>query len=287
MRWENASVPRNFLERSCSDWVRAGPPAHGVQLLRAWFAGAAFDRHRHDTYAVGLTESGVQCFGYRGTSHASTPGEVLVLHPDELHDGHAGTEQGFGYRIVYVDPERVAQAARDIAGRPCALPFVRRPVLRSARLARAIRGAFASEPRPLAADSIVLHFAEALMEEAGEPALEARVDVAAVERAREYLNSRTASVVHSSELEAISGLSRFELARQFRAQLGTSPYRYSLMRRLDLVRERLGGPRPVVDLALEAGFSDQAHFTRLFKGAFGITPGRYAKLTGHVRAHRA
>jgi AraC-like DNA-binding protein len=190
----------------------------------------------------------------------------------------SGTEQGFGYRIVYLEPARVAEAARAVAGRACALPFVRRPVVRSTRLARAIRGAFAAERQPLAADSVVLHLAEALMAEAGEPAVEARVDVAAVERAREYLHSRTACVVRSAELEAVSGLSRFALARQFRARLGTSPYRYSLMRRLEFVRERLGGRRPTVDLALEAGFSDQAHLARLFKGAFGVTPGRYARL---------
>ena len=117
---------------------------------------------------IGLTESGVQCFGYRGTAHASTPGEVLVLHPDEPHDGYAGTEQGFGYRIVYVEPARVAQAARAIAGRSCALPFVRRPVLRSARLARADRAARSRPSRgrwpPTA---VVLHFAEALMRGSG------------------------------------------------------------------------------------------------------------------------
>jgi AraC-like DNA-binding protein len=84
--------------------------------------------------------------------------------------------------------------------------------------------------------------------------------------------------VRSVELEAASGLSRFELARHFRAKLGTSPYRYSLMRRLDFVRKRLGAGRSTADLALEAGFADQAHFGRFFKKAFGVTPGRYAAM---------
>jgi AraC-like DNA-binding protein len=272
-------MARGSLERSCGDWVRCGAAAAGVQLLQAWFAGAAYARHRHDTYAVGVTDSGVQCFGYRGGSHASTPGEVLVLHPDEPHDGYAGTGQGFGYRIVYVEPALVAEAARAAAGRACALPFVRRPVLRSRRLVRAIDGAFAAEPAPLAVDNIVLRLSEALMAEAGATQRAPRVDPAAVERARELLDGAIGRVVRSAELEAASGLSRFELARQFRAKLGTSPYRYSLMRRLDFVRARLGGERPTADLALEAGFADQPHFARLFKAAFGVTPGRYARLT--------
>ena len=95
------------LERSCQSdgsWIASARPSGGVELFRAWFAGKAYDTHRHDTYAVGLTDSGVQMFDYRGAGRASTAGQVVVLHPDEPHDGRAGTREGFGYRIVYVVP---------------------------------------------------------------------------------------------------------------------------------------------------------------------------------------
>ena len=60
-----------------------------MQVLEAWFAGHGFDTHRHDTYAIGLTDVGVQAFDYRGAAEISTPGKVVVLHPDETHDGRA------------------------------------------------------------------------------------------------------------------------------------------------------------------------------------------------------
>jgi hypothetical protein len=64
------------LERSCAgrDWVRARPLAAGVQALAAWFAGRGYDRHRHDTYAIGLTDAGLQVFDYRGATRVSRPG---------------------------------------------------------------------------------------------------------------------------------------------------------------------------------------------------------------------
>jgi AraC-like DNA-binding protein len=31
-------------------------------------------------------------------------------------------------------------------------------------------------------------------------------------------------------------------------------------------------------VALSVGFADQPHFTRMFKSAYGVTPGRYARL---------
>ena len=79
-------------------------------------------------------------------------------------------------------------------------------------------------------------------------------------------------------MEAVTGLDRYQFARQFRAVYGTSPYRYSVMRRLDVARGWLRDARPLAETALEAGFADQAHFTRTFKAAFGMTPGRYVKL---------
>ena len=50
------------------------------------------------------------------------------------------------------------------------------------------------------------------------------------------------------------------------------------MRRLDFARSRLGDGTPLADVALAAGFADQAHFTRMFRSAFGLTPGRYVRL---------
>lgn len=286
MARKQISLDRARLERSCgtrgSDWIRCGQAAGGIQMLSAWFAGAAFARHRHDTYAIGLTDSGVQSFGYRGSVHASMPGEVVVLHPDESHDGYAGAEGGFGYRIIYVDPSRVSEAIGVIAGRALALPFVREPVVKSARLAQTIDAAFACHLEPLAVDSIILRLSEALIEEtAGSStcATVLRPNLVAIERARRFLDAANTRVVHSSEMEAISGLSRFELARHFRSRLGTSPYQYSLLRRLEFARDRLAADRSTVDVALGAGFSDQAHFTRMFRAAFGLTPARYRALS--------
>jgi AraC-like DNA-binding protein len=274
------------LEQSCArtvtSWIASRAPADGVELFRAWFAGEAYQKHRHDTYAIGLTDRGVQVFDYRGSVRTSTLGEVVVLYPDEPHDGRAGTDEGFGYRIVYVEPSRLTEALRVLRGRPSPLSFLRDPVSRNARLARAIGEAFRAPPDSLAIDSLVVGLAEGLMagerRGAGRPVLSRHVDVRALERARQCLDTERMPVVRSTELEAITGLTRYDLARQFRIMFGTSPYRYLVMRRLEFARKRIHQERPLVEIACDAGFADQAHFTRAFKAAFGLTPARYCAL---------
>lgn len=270
------------LERLCiQDWIQSMETEYGVEFFEAWFQGHAYQKHRHDTYAICLTTTGVLAFDYRGTKEISTPGQVVVLHPDEVHDGYAGTQEGFGYRQVYVEPALVFEAIQTMCPHPCSLPFVRTPVVMNRKLSAAIISAFQDTREPLAMDSLIVQVAEGLMEADSHCSLAPlprRLDVPALKRARQYLDTQKTRIVHSSELETLTGLSRYELARQFRAMCGTSPYRYLLMRRLDFACQQIAEGRSLVEVAIEAGFADQAHFSRMFKATFGITPARYRAL---------
>jgi len=276
------------LERLCrQDWVQSTETEYGVEFFEARFQGHAYQKHRHDTYAICLTTTGVLAFDYRGNSEISTPGQVVVLHPDEVHDGYARTEEGFGYRELYVEPALIFEAIQTMCPHPCSLPFVRTPVVMNQKLSAAIISAFEGSREPLAIDSFIVQVAEGLMEAAPSwslAPLPRHLDVAALQRARQYLDTQKTRIVHSSELEALTELSRYDLARQFRAMCGTSPYRYLLMRRLDFARQQIAEGRSLVEVAIEAGFADQAHFSRMFKATFGITPARYRALRSPERS---
>jgi transcriptional regulator GlxA family with amidase domain len=47
------------------------------------------------------------------------------------------------------------------------------------------------------------------------------------------------------------------------------------MRRLDWVRGEVVAGRSLAEIALEAGFADQAHLSRMFKAAFGLSPAKF------------
>jgi AraC-like DNA-binding protein len=286
MRNERSKSGGVGLEQSCgespADWLRSTDPENGVELLEAWFQGPAYRKHRHDTYAICLTISGVQAFDYRGTGEISRPGQVVVLHPDESHDGHAGTQAGFGYRQLYIEPALIFEAVRVLRGHACALPFVRTPVVTNPKLSGAVTAAFEGGREPLAIDSLIVRLAEGLLD--ADPSCTQlpsprHLDVATLQRAREFLDAEKTRVVRSAELEAVTGLTRYDLARQFRLIYGTSPYRYLLMRRLKYAREQIARGRPLSAVAVDVGFADQAHFARMFKATFGFTPARYRALS--------
>lgn len=264
------------LERSCTrDWVLSTPDAPGVERSAARFAGAAFAPHRHDSYAIGLTTAGVQAFGYRGARRQCLPGEAHVLHPDELHDGFAVSEDGFAYRIVYVAPALIRAAL----GQRGPLPFVREAVTRDPRLVSALTMALDDLSRPLEPlerDALVTALADGLRALAGAPSRSERLDLPALDRARELLDAGEAD---AAALERAAGVDRFTLARQFRRCWGTSPHRYLVLRRLERARFAISVGQGLAAAATLAGFADQAHLTRQFKRAYGLTPGRWRELS--------
>ena len=265
--------------------IRIAPGTEGIERLEAHLHGQAFSPHRHDTYAIGITLAGVQRFRYRGTQQQCLPGQCHVLHPDELHDGGAGTDDGFGYRILYVDPSLVQRA---LQGRP--LPFVAQPVLDAARL-RAL-GTGLATARELwdfdaAIDDEVLRteFAVAVAQllanaATGCAAATGPLELAGLARVREHIAATPTERPEMATLERLAGLDRWSLARQFRAAFGTSPSRFRTLRQLDAVRRLLRRGSSLADAADAAGFADQSHMSRQFKQAYGLTPARWSAALG-------
>jgi AraC-like DNA-binding protein len=281
MRETLRGVDADRLERSCNggrDSIRFGASAPGLERAEVYLSTCAFEPHRHDTYAIGITTAGVQTFRYRGTRRVSLPGQLQVLHPDETHDGAAGTDDGFGYRVLYIAPELV----RDALGGG-ALPFVADPVQNPTQATRLLVSLLADVDEPiseLAQVGVAATLADTLRSLCGRPDHRpVTIDIRAVELARDYLTAHAREHTPASTLEQITGADRFTLARHFRRAFGTSPDRYRTMRRLALARTAIEDGLPLAQAAACAGFADQSHMTRQFKRTYGLTPARWTALT--------
>ncbi|WP_312936095.1 AraC family transcriptional regulator [Pseudomonas sp.] len=261
-----------------SDWVlRADTPGR-IERIEAWFGGHGYDPHRHDTYSIGRTLAGVQSFHYTGSLRHGLPGTTLVLHPDELHDGMAGTDAGFRYRMAYIDPALIQQV---LGGEP--LPHIVGGVSSDPRLLRASETLVQAVEHPLAEleeQDAVYDLAIALRAVAGRPRGRKRLDYCATQRARAFILEHLEQDITLPMLEHVSGRERWSLSRDFRTLYGTSPYRFVTLRRLDRVRALLLAGCSLVDAALAAGFHDQSHMTRYFTRCYGVPPARWLQRLG-------
>jgi len=246
------------------------PPGAKVELVEARLREGAFSPHRHDTYTIALTTTGVQSFNYRGETWRSLPGQVMILHPDEVHDGYCSDEAGFSYRAAYLPPADVQTV---IGG--AQLPFLPNGVSSDPALISAALGfveACAARIEPLGYLDALQRLVYAMQGVESRPAKRRTLNVLAVERVRDFLDSIPGPGTGLEQLEAIAGYDRWQLSRDFRSLFGTSPYRYLQCRRIERARQLLRSGLTLAAAAHEAGFADQSHFGRTFRRTFGTTP---------------
>lgn len=265
------------------DWARFQPGAlEGVTLMNAHFTRHTFERHSHSTYSVGVTLSGVQTFHCAGALHASLRGDVILFNPDEAHDGQRGTQEGFGYAMLYVDPQVMHECRDPGAGIDAALHFSA-PVVRDramgAALLRAIRAAGqaqealrAQELTRGALTRLLQRHGERVVRDAARPAGAARM-----ERVRDFLCAHYGQDITVDALAREAGLSRVHLTRAFAQHFGVPPHLYLNAVRIHRAQEAMRSGTPLAEVADGCGFADQSHFSRRFKGSVGLSPGAWLR----------
>jgi AraC-like DNA-binding protein len=100
-----------------------------------------------------------------------------------------------------------------------------------------------------------------------------------VVRARGYLDEHLSDDVDLRTLAREVALSPFHLARSFRQEVGESPHRYLVRRRLNRAAELLvSTPLTVTQVCDRVGFGSPAHFSQSFRRRFGVPPSVYRTL---------
>lgn len=238
-------------------------------------ARGGFSPHRHDTYTVALTLHGVQSFNYRRELRHSLPGKALILHPDEVHDGLCSDDAGFSYCAAYIPPSDVSMI---VGGGP--LPFLEGGISGDVRLvgavARLIECCGAGAGR-LAYDDALFDLVGAMQTGAPRVRSMASVNREAVMRVRQFLDGAPRTGASLADMEKIAGYDRWQLSRDFRRLVGTSPHRYLQCRRVDRAIELLRRGDSLASAAHDAGFADQSHFGREFRKTLGMTPQSWRK----------
>jgi AraC family transcriptional regulator len=97
-------------------------------------------------------------------------------------------------------------------------------------------------------------------------------------RVLDYISTNVDDDITLADLARVGGQSPFHFARKFTLAMGVSPKRYVSRMRLDKAMAELAGGRlPLAQIALNAGFSSQASFTRAFRRATSTTPQEYRR----------
>jgi AraC-like DNA-binding protein len=268
-----------------SNWIDLKQDADtGIESVRAHFVGHAYDPHWHDSFLVGVTEQGVQQFNCRRVRHRSTPGQVFLLEPGDIHDGLAPTDEGFTYSTLYLEPAWLDQQLRALFEHAPddSLPSFADTLCHDERLAQATALAFQAVHtqdlrivRQTAMDDLLacltrhLHWRRRINPDPRLPLT--------AQRARDYLHANLERDIGLEDLAHACGIDRFRLTRAFKAAFGIAPHAYLIQLRLARARRLLAQGQTPAEVAVALGFADQSHLGRWFRRAYRLTPADYRR----------
>jgi AraC-like DNA-binding protein len=256
------------------------PDLPGVEVRYSSYCDEAFRDHTHAAYSIGFLESGRTVFVLEGEPHTAEGGQMVFIGPEMVHACNPDSDSDMAYRMFYVDGSWLSSVASELFGREVEAVTFPHPVaddLALVKVWRDLHGAIVEcggrlEKETLlvqgVADAITRHGA---LGKPGKPS----GNVEAVSAVKEHLAANLSDKVSLDDLTTVAHLSRYHLLRVFQAEVGLPPHAYQNQLRVDLGKLLLAGGTSISQTAVEVGFVDQSHFTRVFKQYTGATPKQY------------
>jgi AraC family transcriptional regulator len=107
-----------------------------------------------------------------------------------------------------------------------------------------------------------------------------------LKRVIDYMKANLTQDLSILDLATLTGMSESHFSRSFRRSVGISPYQYLMQQRVERAKQLLAkrfsrGEAPptiaISTIALDCGFANQTHLTKVFHQMTGMTPKAYQK----------
>lgn len=269
----DTAVVRSNRKRS---WFE--PLADETEFLEADFVDFRYPAHVHETFAIGVIETGAQRFATKAGETVMPAHKLCVVDPDVVHWGSGATESGWRYRMFYPS-HRVVASALDIDVSAAERLGFGEAVIDDtdlfARFAALHRRAAHGDGFGLD-DAVMSFVADLFIRHAPVVEQPGTTDPAWTALAvRQFLHAHVFDTVRLAEIASAIGVSEAHVSRSFRREFGMSPYAYLLALRIERSKTMLVSGRRIADTATAFGFHDQSHYHRTFKRIVGVTPGEF------------
>ena len=239
-----------------------------------------YSRHSHAHFSIGAITAGRSTYVHEQSSFEVAAGTVVLMNPEDVHACNPIDDQPWSYLMLYVETPWLTDLQHQL-GFSAELEFRRftDTHLNDARLFRDLNGLYGvlvdDQQDVLCKQSAAVEFFSDLQLRLNPIEQPLREPNCKLERAADFIRQHCTDLLSLDDICAAAELSPSYLIRAFKQHYGMTPHAFLVNQRIQFARERLRRGQLIADVALEAGFADQAHFQRAFKQHLAATPGQY------------
>lgn len=239
-----------------------------------------YSRHSHAHFSIGAITAGRSTYVHEQSSFEVAAGTVVLMNPGDVHACNPIDDQPWSYLMLYVETPWLTDLQHQL-GFSAELEFRRfsDTHLNDAHLFRDLNALYTvlvdEQQDVLRKQSAAVEFFSDLQLRLNpvEPPL--REPNFKLERAADFIRRHCTELLSLDDICTAAELSPSYLIRAFKQHFGMTPHAFLVNQRIQFARECLRRGQLIADVALEAGFADQAHFQRAFKQHLAATPGQY------------
>ncbi len=248
--------------------------------------------HHHDFYEVYFFLNGSVEYRVEGRTFLLEPGDLLLINPNEFHQPLVNPGAAYERIVLWIDKaylESFSDSRADLARcfkneLPTHKNLLRLNAVQRTDITEKLTllikeyysDAFASE---LSATGIFMQLmAEInrialLSSNSGEPLKETPL----VSQVLQFIGEHCSEEMSLESLAQRFYVSKYYLSHEFSRAVGTSVYRYIMLKRLLLAKQLLAAGNSPGSVCHSCGFQDYANFYRAFKAEYGVSPKDYLK----------
>ncbi|MFU2508435.1 AraC family transcriptional regulator [Pseudoalteromonas sp. ASV78] len=240
--------------------------------------------HSHQQWSIGAILAGQSEFVCENRLHQVSQGHLVIMNPDKVHACNPQQNSAWAYYMMHVDKQWLAQLLFESGVRTephwqdSRLDTLNMPLLYQdfVSLCKLLLS-----NNPVSAKRSQLHhyFIELFNHLDSNSRTVERTLLApnTLYQVAHYLNEHSLDDTPISAISEHFGFSTSYLVRAFKRHFNMTPHAYRLNRRVQLGQQALKKGQTIASIAYESGFSDQAHFQRVFKQRVAATPEQYRR----------
>ncbi|WP_433735699.1 helix-turn-helix domain-containing protein [Pseudomonas putida] len=239
-----------------------------------------YTRHSHAHFSIGAITAGRSTYVHEQSQFEVSTGTVVLMNPGDVHACNPIDDQPWSYLMLYVDTPWLSDLQHQL-GLSNESAFRRFTVTHTAdvELFHGLKALYDvlvdREQDVLRKHSAAVEFftdVQLRLNPVDQPLREPNFKL---ERAAEFIRDHCTQLLKLEDICEAAQLSPSYLIRAFKQRYGMTPHAFVVNQRIQFARDQLRNGKLIADVALEAGFSDQAHFQRAFKQHLAATPGQY------------
>ena len=237
----------------------------GVEIKRCSNTEHSFKEHLHREISMGYIEKGSTEVSFNGKRYIFTENEAIIIPPYVTHICQPENIESWQFIMVYIDASYYFGEILEFEPRKLSDDETKK-FLEFVRLLNGKYSGFAEEN---ALVELIIDCSNITDKS------NSFKNTKNIQKIYKYIMKNYLDNITLDKLESIFKINKFSIIRGFKSLYNTTPSSFQLQLKVAYSKELLGKGFDLLEVSTEAGFYDQAHFTKEFKKAYGITPLKY------------